>query len=238
MFIVMLSGALIFFLLCMFLVDTLQVLLRAIATGLEAPILGAHLGSVFMLVNRATAALALLAIGYFVDTSIPRERLQMIYALAAILIAILHFPLLSRRPILAMTLFAFRRMYAKICPPEIVAASQETYAKKSPYRISAAVAIVTAVGLLGLLIPSLLASTYPAYRATLMQTGFILNSAATIINILYVEREIAMTLDEGNADQINALYNSYTISRAIGYCTAAAALLVPLIFSIYNIERI
>lgn len=230
MFFLVLSGALIFFLLCMFLVDTLQVLLRAIATGLEAPILGAHLGSVFMLLNRATAALALLAIGYFVDTSIPREQLQAIYAAAAILIAVFHIPLLSRRPILAMTLLAFRQIYNKSCPPEVVAASRNAHAQKSTYKISFAVAIVTAVGLLGLLVPSLLASTFPAYRATLMQTGFILNSAATIINILYVERDIAMTLDDGNVQRINSLYNSYTISRAIGYGTAAILLMLPLIF--------
>jgi hypothetical protein len=225
----LLPGALVFFLLCMFLVDTLQVLLRAVATDLSAPILGAHLGSIFMLVNRATAALALLAIGYFVDTAMPHENLQSIYAMAAILIAVCHLPLLSRTPIFAITLLAFQRIYGKTCDPEIIQSARQAHGIKSRYKLSFAVASVTAVGLLGLLVPSLLASTFPEYRATLMQTGFILNSAATIANVLYIERDIAMTLDGGNSVQINSLYNSYTVSRAAGYVVAAIAFLVPLV---------
>lgn len=231
MYSLLLPSALIFFLLCMFLVDTLQVLLRVISTGLSAPILGAHLGSIFMLVNRATAALALLAIGYFVDTSMPREHLQWIYAAAAVLIAISHLPLLSRKPIIAITLLAFKRVYGKTCDPEIVQTARQTHGLKTHYKLSYAVAGVTAIGLLGLLAPSLFASTFPEYRATLMQTGFILNSAATIINVLYVERDIAMTLDDGNSEQINSLYGTYTVSRAVGYVVAAIAFLIPFVSS-------
>jgi hypothetical protein len=229
MLISLLSIALILFLLCMFLVDTLQVLLRAISAIMAAPVLGAHLGSIFMLVNRATTALALLTIGYLVDTSIPSSHLLTIYASASLIIAVLHLPLLRRGPLLSLSLVAFRHIYGKTCEPQVIQAARDLHGERVEYKLSTAVAGVTALGFLGLLAPSLLAASYLDYRATLMQTGFILNSVASIINVLQVERRIAMVMDSGTQQQINALYSSYTVSRAVGYLAAMLAFLLPLV---------
>lgn len=229
MFASLLPFALIFFLLCMFLVDTLQVLLRAISAVISAPVLGAHLGSVFMLVNRATTALGLLTIGYLVDTSISGDSLMLIYAASSLVIAVCHLPLLRRAPLLDLTLTAFRRIYGKTCEPEAIQAARDLHREQVEYRIAPAVAVVTTIGFIGLLAPSLLASAFPAYRATLMQTGFILNSIASIISVLQVERRIAMVMDSGSPLQINALYSSYTVSRALGYLVAMLAFALPLL---------
>jgi hypothetical protein len=229
MLVSLLPIALVLFLLCMFLVDTLQVLLRAISAIVAAPVLGAHLGSIFMLVNRATTALALLSIGYLVDTSIPSTHLLTIYAAASLTIAALHLPLLRRGPLLSLTLFAFRRIYGKTCEPQVIQAARDLRQERVEYKLSKAVAGVTALGFLGLLAPSLLAASYLDYRATLMQTGFILNSIASIINVLQVERRIAMVMDSGTQQQINALYSSYIVSRAVGYLAAMLAFLLALV---------
>lgn len=212
----------------MFLVDTLQVLLRAISAVVSAPVLGAHLGSVFMLVNRATTALALLTIGYLVDTSIPGSQLLIIYAATSLVIAVSHLPLLRRAPLLNLTLVAFRRIYGKTCEPVAIQSARDLHRERVEYKVSPAVAGVTALGFVGLLAPSLVASAFPDYRATLMQTGFIVNSFASIISVLQVERRIAMVMDSGSPRQINELYSSYTVSRALGYLAAMAVFLLPL----------
>ena len=89
-------------------------------------------------------------------------------------------------------------------------------------------AAVSAIGLIGLLSPSLLATTFPAYRATLMQTGFIINSIASIISVMYVERQIAITLDGGDQHEIGLLYNSFLVSRALGYAVTALFFLMSM----------
>ena len=221
----LLVALLLLFLLCMFLMDTLQVLLRAVSTMLDAPVLGAHLGSVFMLANRAATALALLTIGYFVDSYVARGTLQWTYAAAASLIAIFHIPLLARKPLIAVTVKASTLLYRKSFQPELIARSLAAGGDRAVADVSTPIAVIATVGLLGLLGPSLLAATYPDYRATLMQTGFIVNSAASIINVMYVERQIAMTLDEGDERKISSLLHSYTVSRAVGYLLAAVAFL-------------
>lgn len=214
--------ALIVFLLCMFLVDTLQVLFRAISVVMSTHVLGAHLGSTFMLINRACAALALLTIGYLVDTSTPSYTLLSIYAIASLLIASAHLPLLLRAPMLNLTLIAFKRFYGKTFPQEVIQDTRRIQMERLNYRILPSVVIVTAVGFVGLLGPSLIASAISEYRATLMQTGFILNSVASIINVIHVERKMAMIMDAGDHRQINSLYNSYTVSRSVGYASVAA----------------
>lgn len=224
--------ALIAFLLSMFLVDTLQVLLRVISAVVSAPVLGAHLGSVFMLVNRAATAFALLTIGYLVDTGMQVQYLLLSYVAASLLLALCHIPLLRRKFLLAVTLKSFRVIYGETCDPATLqAASQLHSSGRVEYKINSAVCIVTTIGFVGLLAPSLLASSFPEYRATLMQTGFILNSIASIMNVLQVERKIAMTIHGGNQKEINDLYISYTISRGIGYTAAAVLFTLTMLFN-------
>ncbi|MGK6323001.1 hypothetical protein ACMGDM_07925 [Sphingomonas sp. DT-51] len=218
----LLAITLIGFLLCMFLIDTVQVLLRATAAIVGAPVLGAHLGSVFMLVNRAATALSLLLIGYLVDSYVAKLDLMVIYAAAALLIALCHLTLSRRVALLRLMLFFFRRIYGKTPAPALIDAAVATLTRTPQSSISAAVVAVTSIGFLGLLVPSLLASTYPAYRATLMQTGFIINSLASVGSVLHVERVIAVTIDKGDPDDVNALYSSYSRSRLCGYMTAFA----------------
>lgn len=225
--------ALIAFLLSMFLVDTLQVLLRVISAVVSAPVLGAHLGSIFMLLNRAATAFALLTIGYLVDTGLQARYLLLSYIAASLLLALCHFPLLRRKLLLAVTLKSFRVIYGETCDPATLLAASQLNGGHVKYKISISVCVVTAIGFIGLLAPSLLASTFPEYRATLMQTGFIMNSIASIMNVFQVERKIAMTIHGGNYEQLNVLYSSYTVSRAIGYMSALILFALPLMASYF-----
>lgn len=224
--------ALIGFLLCMFLIDTLQVLLRAISTMVSAPVLGAHLGSIFMLANRAATALALVLIGYLVDIFAPVQDLLLVYTVAAAVIALCHLPLSRRLPLLRITLFCFRRIYRKAASHKQINSAIESLSCRATWQVSPAVLLVTTIGFSGLLAPSLLASTFPAYRATLMQTGFILNSLASIVSVLHVERIIAVTIDQGDPVAVNSLYSSYIASRTLGYVVASGLFAVVLIVGI------
>lgn len=213
----------------MFVVDTLQVLFRAVAAVLEAPVLGAHLGSVFMLLNRASAALALVAIGYLVDTAFPSRDLRLVYGVSALAIAVLHMPLLFRRPMFALTIRAFGCLYQRSRDSVAVERAEQFFALPRKAKAMPFVVIVTYIGLLGLLAPSLLALAYADYRATLMQTGFIINSVASIVNVMVVEKKIAIVLDAGANEAISTLYDDYAVSRAGGYILAAGTFLVSLV---------
>lgn len=209
--------ALVGFLTCLFLMDTVQVLLRAISAILTAPVLGAHLGSVFMLTNRAATALSLVLIAYLVDVAVEAEWFLMVYAVCAMTIALSHL-ILSRPTYLLRTIFyCFRTFYGKALDDETVATAARALSGRSKVVISPAVLAVTVIGFLGLLIPSILASKFPIYRATLMQTGFVLNALATVFSVLHVEREIAVTLDRGDPTAVSSLYQSYNFSRMLGY---------------------
>jgi len=109
-----------------------------------------------------------------------------------LIIAVCHLPLLRRGPLLNLTLVAFRLVYGKTCEPQAIQAARDSHRERVEYKLSTAVAGVTALGFLGLLAPSLLASAYFEYRATLIQSGFILDSVASIVSVLQVERRIAL----------------------------------------------
>jgi hypothetical protein len=229
MFIWIYAPLLTLFLICLFLVDTVQILLRAVATMMSAPVLGAHLGSIFMLSNRVATASSLVLIGYLVDIKVDKDTLLAIYASAAFVLALCHIPLLRRLPLLRITVFCFRRVYKRTMSVEQVDQAAESLSVKSDWHLSPMIVTVTTVGFLGLLVPSLLASAFPEYRATLMQTGFIINALSTVLSVLHVERVIAVTLDEGNDASVNALYSTYNISRMLGYGFASCLFVMVLV---------
>lgn len=217
------------FLLFMFLIDTVQVLLRIVSAVVAAPVLGAHLGAIFMLANRAATALALLTIGYLVDKGVPADGLMLCYALAALVIMVAHLPLLRRVYLERLILRAFRVLYGQGVATGSFQGASTSGSSRASTRIDAVVGAVTTIGFLGLLAPSLLASTFPEYRATLLQTGFILNSVATIMNVMLVERNIAMTIHGGDGAQLDDLYRSYGGSRAAGYLASGLLFLATLV---------
>lgn len=215
-------------LLVMYLMDTFQVLLRALSGLANAPVLGAHLGSVVMLLNRAATAVALILIGYMVDTGVPARSMLALYALVAILLASSHGLFLQKKLLFKLVLCACKAIYNKPLDARWIRRALRTIQGRRRHEAQVAIILVCALGLAGFLIPSILAAEQPVYRATLMQTGFIINSAASVLNVLYIERRISMIIHSGDTTRINEVYDTYLSSRAVGYIVGAAPFLLAL----------
>ncbi len=217
-------------LLAMYLMDTFQVLLRTLAGLLNISILGAHLGSVVMLLNRAATAAVLLLIGYMVDIGVPARELLTLYAGTALLLGAAHALFLGKRRIFNLTLLACRWMYRKTGDADAITLATQEFGKKRRLVVQPVVALVGTIALAGFLLPSIAAAVFPHYRATLMQTGFIINSIASIISVLHVERRISMVIDDGDPARINHLYDAYVMSRGVGYIAGFAPFAAVLFF--------
>ena len=216
-------------LLVMYLMDTFQVLLRALSGLANAPVLGAHLGSVVMLLNRAATAVALILIGYMVDTGVPARSMLALYALVAILLGSSHGLFLQKKLLFKLVLYACKTFYNKSLDRRWIRRALRTIEGRRRSKTQVAIVLVCALGLVGFLIPSILAADHPLYRATLMQTGFVINSSASILNVLYIERRISMIIHSGDPTGINRVYDSYLSSRAVGYIVGAAPFLLALV---------
>lgn len=203
--------------LAMYLMDTLQVLLRTMSGLAGVAILGAHLGSVVMLANRMATAAALLLLGYLVDTGASPVRLLLAYAVISCVLALSHAAFLRKQLVFRSMLYACAVFYRRPVELGRMLSTARVIRGASEFKVSAPVAFVSALGLLGFLGPSLAAALVPGFRATLMQSGFVLNSIATIVSVVIVEKGISMTIDRGSAAEISRLYDSYVVSRAIGY---------------------
>lgn len=208
-------------LLAMYLMDTLQVLLRALAGLAGVAVLGAHLGSMVMLANRIATSVALLLLGYMVDTGVSALVMVGAFGCLSVLIAIGHVVFIRKRLVLRVLLSACAAFYGRaVALPRMTIAAKALRGRVA-WVVSPSVAFVSALGLAGFLVPSLAAAKYPDFRATLMQTGFVLNSIATIVNVMVVEKRISLTIDGGSTGDISALYDSYVLSRAVGYVCGA-----------------
>jgi len=90
-------------------------------------------------------------------------------------------------------------------------------------------ALVFSLALFGFLLPSIMAATFPGYRATLLQTGFLLNSLATIYMTLRIERQLALTLSSNNEHKKWEAYRLFMTSRAVG-ATLTTLILITVTF--------
>jgi hypothetical protein len=211
-------------LLLAFIGDMLQYAVRIVASVLEHPNLSTHLVSLSMLVNRFGAALGLLLIGYSIDTGVTAATLIVAYAVFVSLLGLLY--LLNARyskfSVLLLRPFVTRYYKLEVTQRDFPVCPVEW---RSPRRD---IAILFAVSLFGFLLPSLAAAAFPAYRATLLQSGFILNSFATLYFALKIEKELAITLNTGSEMDKWHAYVSFMYARATGCLVASLTLLLML----------
>jgi hypothetical protein len=201
-----------------FIGDLLQYAVRIIVSVLNQPNLSTHLVTLSMLINRFGAALGLLMIGFMIDTGITASKLSVIYGVFAIILAAFYW-MTARYWALGprfLTPFIVRYYRVAVNLPEL------KVDQVSCTKLSYDIAIIFSVALIGFLLPSILAAGFPDYRATLLQTGFILNSLATLYSALKIEKGLALTLHNGtNAEKWQA-YCNFMQARAVGSILAAA----------------
>lgn len=84
--------------------------------------------------------------------------------------------------------------------------------------------IATVFNILGLTLPFLLSNTFPEYRLSMANTGFLLNAFFTMINVLVIETRYAAIVDEGS------YRDAYQFSVAVFVMRALATLTAIVIF--------
>jgi hypothetical protein len=206
---------LILFISVIFIVDTLQVFIRLASAHSGSPVMGAHLGSVIMLLNRAATASALLLIGYLVDTGTNHHSLLLVYCVASFMIALFHLFLYRSSAVSVLLVVLFKLMYSQDInfKSKNIKYSFIFFGTKFWYLLI----IISCVSYVGLLLPSIFASRYFEYRAALMQTGFLINTFATVGYVVLIEKKIALVISNGNENEIDDLYNLYYRSRVVSF---------------------
>lgn len=213
-------------LLLAFLGDLLQYMVRIAASIFEQPNLSTHLVSLSMLLNRIGAACGLLLIGFFIDRGVLPAQLITVYCAFSIVLAGLYFlagtyayqSMASLRPLVMR--------YYKIDIKTPTPIEPSATANRPPIDISA----IFFVALCGFLLPSVAAAIFPDYRATLLQTGFILNSFATLYSTLKIEKDLAVVLNSNETAKKWLAFTDFMFARSIGSLFTALTLPVILLF--------
>lgn len=215
------------FILAAILGDMLQYQVRFFASVLGISNVATHLTSLSMLINRVGASVALLLIGFVVDNLSDPSLLTTRYSLVLFLAAALYIcasllvvPLLS---VFSRGVNSYYRLLT-VAPTHI---ETKTHTKRM---FSADVVLTQILFNLGLLGPSILAMMNPDYRATLMQTGFMLNSFATVYFVVFIEKKMADVLIATDDAEKFRFLSKFNNSRAIGsVCSALLLMLFELI---------
>ena len=187
-----------------------------------------------MLINRVGAAIALLLIGYLLDTGTNSNTLATSYVVFLLMISTAYC-------IYSIYLAKFVRLESKLIAKlyglvniDILTGGKQSevqyrYAKISKpffYDIS----LVYCISLLGFLLPSIAASHYVEYRATLLQSGFILNSFATIYFTLVCEgKQARILINASSADKI-LFTKVFMRSRSLGSLLSVSILVIVSLF--------
>lgn len=226
MLISILSALLFFLLLIAFLGDLLQFVVRIAASIYDQPNLSTHLVSLSMLINRVGAASGLLLIGFFIDYGTPPQLMIGVYCAFSIALSLLYFATGWYASNLVSILRPVVMWYYKIEIDTLEQANQHRRLRSPPNDI----AFIFLVALLGFLLPSVAAAIFPDFRATLLQTGFMLNSVATLYSTLKVEKDMAVTLNCNDTQKKMGAFVEFMLARSIGSLSAAIVLPLVLLF--------
>lgn len=206
--------------------DLMQIAVRVIISVVDQPNLSTHLVTLSLLINRFGASLGLLLIGFLIDSGVSVASLSISYAISALCIAMLY-SLTGSYPVLGPHfLVPFIQRYYKLDVTHKEPVFEMPIWRQSPIDV----ALVNALAILGFLVPSLLAAAIPDFRATLLQTGFILNSFGTLYSALSIEKRLAITLNRGSESEKWAAYVTFMRARSIGSVVAAGVLICILPF--------
>lgn len=219
-------AALIFMLYLTFLGDLLQYVFRTITSILGHPNLSNHLTSLAMLGSRVGASVGLLIIGFFIDTGVKYYVLFFVYITFTILLGITYMIIaVFTESAISYVLFFINRYYKLQITFEI---NKHTNVGWKNPKID--IMLVFSIGLLGFLIPSISASLMPEFKATLLQTGFILSSFSTLYFTLVIEKKLVLILNSSSDYEKLKSYKIFMYSRAVGCFFSALFLLVLFYF--------
>jgi len=169
-----------------------------------------------MILNRFGAIFYVFFIGLSIDLGIDNRTL-------------LHVPIIATVAVLGYNLVLVLNR-AKIL--RFVESGQEPPLRRiivlvgSRYAIASYVS--TVFNILGLTLPFLLSNTFPEYRLSMANTGFLLNAFFTMINVLVIETRYAAIVDEGSHKDAYQFSVAIFVMRALATITAILTFLVIL----------
>ena len=203
---------LVLMLLCTFIGGLLEFAVKVTTSVLGVPNLSTHLVSLSLLFNRLGAAVVLLMVGYFLDTGLDSIKLIGSYVVFCFLLALIYFYAAFYVPRTFFILRGFIQKYYQIN----VNNAQEYQPRLNIYRPTLDVMIIFLLSIFGFLLPSVAASFFPNYRATLLQTGFVLNSVATLYSTFRIEKRLALIFNADDNIPKWDVYAAFLYSRGLG----------------------
>lgn len=221
------ASLLLIMLLFAFVGDLLQFAVRIIVSVLNQPNLSTHMVTLSMLINRFGAALGLLLIGVLIDTGTTIAKLSLIYTVLTISLSFIYLATAQYLQFITKFIVIFIVKYYKIN----IQVPQYDIKYNSDLKNNADISIIYCVALIAFLLPSILAAAIPEYRATLLQTGFILNTFATLYFALKIEKKIALILNNGTEQEKWEVCKTFMLARALGSVFAATIMFTTLLVS-------
>lgn len=192
----------------LFFIEIIAIYIRVSGGLFQAPHLANHLAVVTLLFGRAATAVSLVGIGWALDNAVPPKTLAILYGLFLTILSIsLLWSILNKSMIDGLIVNALGCNNIK--PPSSTENPKVNIDKKFiVYNVLIGIFLV-----FGFCVPSMLASLYNEYRATLLQLGFLFNSFATLLSAFYLERRIAIALHEDKHDHLQKIREELLLSR-------------------------
>lgn len=208
-------------------VEISSVVFRLLGSLNQTAMIGQHVSVTIMLLNRVAAAFLLLFLGFMVDLGGKGFYLSFSYFLAAGLMTLFLFKI----SVSGRFFYHMFSLTIKLIHKDITVRSIEDFYKNRPkfnfkLSIDFHTIFVGFVYYVGFLLPSIFASLYPEFRATLMQSAFLLNGIASVVSVMTIEKRMASVAESQNEFDIHQIILEFTISRAIGFLLAALLFLL------------
>ena len=161
-----------------------------------------------MIVNRFGAILYVFFIGLAIDLGIENQTLLIVPIIASVAVLGYNLLLVANRA----KILRFVESDKEPSLPKIIILVGCRYAFAS--------FLATLFNILGLTLPFLLSNTFPEYRLSLANSGFLLNAFFTMINVLVIETRYAAIVDEGSHEDAYRFSVAIFVMRALATVTA------------------
>jgi hypothetical protein len=200
-------------------IEHLSTVFRLLGASEKSFSIGQHLSLIVMLGNRVCSAGLLICLGFVVDGGTSISNLLIVYIFSSVFLSI-TFVFFAYSNSAILWFYSFLR---DLLHPQVESSlGPDLYAGlEFKIKLDKTIVFTNFLFIFGFLSPALVASYMPDYRATFMQTGFLLNGIASILTAFTVEKRIARTCQNGLVGEIRQLEVELSVSKAFGAVIAA-----------------
>lgn len=190
-----------------------------------------HMSMVAMLFNRLAVSLTLPILGFLIDSGWNYQSIIKVIVLAIVLYLISNIMLLAFGQSITKLIVYFLRFYRNDVSDITIEKNCSSEEPIRPIIFNVPSFLCYSIIILGFFLPSVLASIFFEYRATIIQLGFSLNVFGTLLNVLVIEKEVSQTIEERNVDKVLKLSNEILLGRLYGALFAGTLIFSIIIFT-------